>query len=117
MIHSVRFRNFNGLRDVAIGLDRFTVLVGQNGAGKTSVLEGIHHLTRLASTDPQRVFTGSADVGVIATRGAAGTFELALSGAFRGRRGDLSVSFASVEDYPFSDAYRIEAALGDRRYS
>src|SRR4051812_11977868 len=103
MIHSVRFRNFKALRDVEIALDRFTVLIGPNSSGKTSVLEGLHHLTRLASSEPRVVFEGSADVGVIASRGAEGTFELALSGAFRGRRGELSVSFAAIEDYPFTD--------------
>lgn len=117
MFHSVRFRNFKALRDVEIALDRFTVLIGPNNSGKTSVLEGLNHLTRLASTEPRAVFEGAADVGVIASRGAEGTFELAFTGTFRGRRGDLSVSFAAIEDYPFTDTYRVEATLGDQRFS
>ncbi len=117
MIHAVRFRNFKALRDVELDLDRFTILVGPNASGKTSVLEGLHHLTRLAATDPRRVFEGRADIGVIASRGAQGAFELGLSGTFRRKRGDLSISFASIEDYPFSDAYRIESRWGDRRSS
>lgn len=43
MIHirSVAFRNFRTLRDVAVPLGPSTVLVGQNNAGKTSVLQGL----------------------------------------------------------------------------
>jgi predicted ATPase len=117
MIHAVRFRNFKALRDVELQLDRFTVLVGPNASGKTSVLEGLHHLTRLASTDPRRVFEGRADVGVIASRGQQGALELGLEGTFRRKKGDLSVSFAAIEDYPFSDAYRLESRWGDRRFA
>lgn len=115
MIHAVRFRNFKALRDVELELDRLTLLVGPNASGKTSVLEGIHHLTRLASTDPRRVFEGSAGVGVIASRGAEGTLELAFSGTFRRKKGDLSITFASIEDFPFTDTYRVESRWGDRR--
>ncbi len=117
MIHAVRFRNFKALRDVELELDRFTVLVGPNASGKTSVLEGLHHLTRLAATDPRRVFEGRADVGVIASRGQQGSLELGLSGTFRRKRGDLSISFAAIEDYPFSDAYRLESRWGERRFA
>lgn len=117
MIHSVRFRNFKALRHVEMELDRLTVLVGPNASGKTSVLEGLHHLTRLASVDPRHVFAGAAGVGVIASRGAEGTLELAFSGTFRRKKGDLSVSFAAIEDYPFSDTYKLEARWGDRRFS
>jgi predicted ATPase len=117
MIHAVRFRNFKALRDVELELDRFTVLVGPNASGKTSVLEGLHHLTRLAATDPRRVFEGRANVGVLASRGAEGLFELALTGTWRRRKGDLAVSFNSIEDYPFSDTYRLESRWGDRRFS
>lgn len=50
MIHKAKFENFKGLKDVEVTFDsRFTVLVGPNGTGKTSVLEGIHAL--LTSAD------------------------------------------------------------------
>ncbi len=117
MIHAVRFRNFKALRDVEVGLDRFTVLVGPNASGKTSVLEGLHHLSRLAATDPREVFEGRSSLGVIASRGGQGTFELALSGTFRRKKGDLSISFSAIEDFPFSDTYRFESRWGDRRFS
>jgi energy-coupling factor transporter ATP-binding protein EcfA2 len=42
MIEKVEFHNFKALRDVSLDLERFTVLVGPNASGKTSVLEGLY---------------------------------------------------------------------------
>jgi hypothetical protein len=115
MIHSVRFRNFKALRSVDLDLERLTLLVGPNASGKTSALEGLALLTRLASQDPREVFVGPAAIGVVASRGATGALELAFSGAFRRKNADLSISFAAIEDYPFTDAFRLDARWGDRR--
>jgi predicted ATPase len=50
MIHRARFVNFKALRDVEATFDsRLTMLVGPNGCGKTSVLQGLHFLTQLAA--------------------------------------------------------------------
>jgi predicted ATPase len=44
MINKVQFHNFKALRDVTVDLTRLTVLVGPNGSGKTSVLQGLSYL-------------------------------------------------------------------------
>lgn len=41
MIRRVWFREFRALRDVDVTLEPLTVIVGPNGSGKTSILEGI----------------------------------------------------------------------------
>jgi recombinational DNA repair ATPase RecF len=41
MITQFRLENFKGHRDTPLALERFTVLVGDNGSGKTSVLEAL----------------------------------------------------------------------------
>src|SRR6185437_10115972 len=117
MIHAVRFCNFKALRDVDLELSRFTILVGPNASGKTSVLDGISYLTRLAATDPRHVFDGRASLGMIASRGAQGVFELALMGLFRKKKGELSISFSAIEDYPFSETYHLESRWGEKRLS
>jgi predicted ATPase len=114
VINSLRFRNFKALRRVDLTLERLTLLVGPNCSGKTTVLEGLHHLTRLAAEEPREVFTRAAAVGLIGSRGASGAFELALAGSFRARRGSLSIAFSSIEDFPFSSTYVLESRWGDR---
>jgi predicted ATPase len=47
MISKVSIRNFKCLRDVQIDLERFTVFVGPNASGKSSILQGIDFLCRL----------------------------------------------------------------------
>jgi predicted ATPase len=49
MIHQIKFQNFKALRDVEVTFESaLTVLVGPNGSGKTSVLQGMHALSQLA---------------------------------------------------------------------
>jgi predicted ATPase len=46
MISKVSIRNFKSLRDVQIDLERFTVFVGSNASGKSSILQGLDLLCR-----------------------------------------------------------------------
>jgi len=48
MITHFRIENFKGHRDTDLALERFTVLVGDNGSGKTSVLEALQLPGRLS---------------------------------------------------------------------
>jgi predicted ATPase len=114
VINSLRFRNFKALRRVDLGLERLTLLVGPSGSGKTSVLEGLHHLTRLAAEEPREVFTRASAMGLICSRGASGSFELGLAGSFRARRGSLSIALPTIEDFPFSSTCVLESRWGDR---
>lgn len=57
MIRKAKFENFKGLRDVEITFEsRFTVLVGPNGTGKTSVLQGLQLAERCVAEPVQEVF-------------------------------------------------------------
>ncbi|MCU0866955.1 MAG: ATP-binding protein [Planctomycetes bacterium] len=49
MITKVKFEGFKLLRDVEFALGRFNVIVGENGTGKSSILEGLHYLLQLAA--------------------------------------------------------------------
>jgi predicted ATPase len=49
MITKLTLDNFKGHRHTELDLGRFTVLVGPNGSGKTSVLEALHLMRRAAA--------------------------------------------------------------------
>jgi predicted ATPase len=49
MIDRVTFENFKSLENVSLELGRLTALVGPNGGGKSSVLQGIHLLSQLGT--------------------------------------------------------------------
>ncbi|HET7501734.1 MAG TPA: AAA family ATPase [Kofleriaceae bacterium] len=51
MIDRVHFENFKSLQDVTLDLGRLTALVGPNGCGKSSVLQGIRLLSQTAKTE------------------------------------------------------------------
>jgi len=49
MIESIEFTNFKALRNTILPLAPFTLLVGPNGSGKTSVLQALHKIATVAS--------------------------------------------------------------------
>jgi predicted ATPase len=48
VIQKVSFRNFKAYRSLDVELEPFTVLVGPNASGKTTLLEGLHHFSAVA---------------------------------------------------------------------
>lgn len=60
MIKRVEFRNFKSLWDVDLTLGRLTVLVGTNGAGKSSILQAIF-LARRAEEVPEEAWPLATD--------------------------------------------------------
>jgi AAA15 family ATPase/GTPase len=53
MIDRAHFENFKSLQNVTLHLERFTALVGANGCGKSSVLQGMYLLSQHAREAPQ----------------------------------------------------------------
>jgi len=80
MINKVEFRNFKALRDLSLDLERLTVLVGPNGSGKTSILEGLHCLAEFGCEEAIEV---SPQVRIpldVRTSGADGSISLCCLG-------------------------------------
>jgi ABC-type branched-subunit amino acid transport system ATPase component len=83
MIQTVHIRNYKSLQDVRVELERFTVFVGANGTGKTSVLEAIHNAVRAATGDPQKVFAHDRHGDWIYTKGGTGDLSIRCQAAGR----------------------------------
>jgi predicted ATPase len=96
MLRRVRVQNFKSLRDVSVELERFTVFVGANGSGKTSVLEAIHNAVRAATGDPQKVFAHERHGDWVYTRGGQGE----LSIRCKTNLGEFSVAASPPTGYP-----------------
>ena len=96
MIHKVHIQNFKCLRDVSVELERFTVFVGANGSGKTSVLEAMHNAVRAATGDPQKVFAHERHGDWVYTRGGVGDLSIRCETA----GGEFSIEATPPEGYP-----------------
>lgn len=89
MLARASFRNFKGLREVDVDLAPFTVIVGKNGAGKTSILQGIHYASQIgvrrAGEDESPagrlglLFSGRRDPRRLLTWPGHGTMQLTLT--------------------------------------
>jgi predicted ATPase len=96
MITKLSLRNFKCLRDVQIDLERFTVFVGANGSGKTSVLEAIHNAVRASTGDPQKVFAHERHGDWVYTRGGQGDLAIRC----RTPHGEFGVEASPPPGYP-----------------
>jgi predicted ATPase len=76
MIHKVHIQNFKCLREVSVELERFTVFVGANGSGKTSVLEAIDLAVRAATGSPEKVFGYERHCDWLYSRGGEGDLSI-----------------------------------------
>ena len=108
MITSVHVQNFKNLSDQTITLERFTVFVGANGSGKTSVLDAIHMGVRAAVGEPYKVFGYERHCDWLHTRGATDP----LSVTFTTPGGEFS-----VQAKPPGGPPPVPDQLGTRRWS
>lgn len=84
MIERASFTNFKSLRRVDVELGRFTVIVGPNGSGKTSILDGLYHLAQATKLPLVEVFNGVRAPPNLKSRSSTAPMRLALEGRFRG---------------------------------
>src|SRR3954468_13786044 len=76
MIGKVSFRNFKSLHDVHVDLERFTVFVGPNASGKSSILQALDLLCRTYRMDHLKNMEDEITQGL--SRGATSPVELAV---------------------------------------
>lgn len=101
MISKMSIHNFKCLRDVTIDLERFTVFVGPNASGKSSILQGLDLLCR--STHLQ-VMNLEGEFEQAKSRGSRDHIELTVeSGGKRCRY--RSASHGAAPDPPHGPAY------------
>ncbi|WP_438031539.1 AAA family ATPase [Sorangium sp. So ce204] len=82
MLQQVSFTNFKSLRRVDARLGRFMVIVGPNGSGKTSILDGLHYLARTTQAPLASVMRGTFDPPNLKSRGSTDAMRLAVTGSF-----------------------------------
>ncbi len=79
MLATFQLQDFKGHRDTEVPLGRFTMLVGDNGSGKTSVLEALW-LQGAIAPNPPAVLNGDWYPDDLLRRGAAGPIRFSSEG-------------------------------------
>jgi predicted ATPase len=98
MIQQVSFTNFKSLRRVDAHLGRFMVIVGPNGSGKTSILDGLHYLTQATRSPLARIMHGAFAPPNLKSRGSAGPMRLAAAGSFHDVNAEVGIIVECEDD-------------------
>jgi predicted ATPase len=119
MIRKFGLRNFKGHRDTQLEFGRFTMLVGDNASGKTSVLDALA-LQASLGVDPRSVLRGSA-VGDLLRRGSSGPIVFATEGMRRFEAWQMNFAFEIQTKSPGNAQEHwtivFDGALGQRAWS
>lgn len=102
MITHFRIENFKGHRDTNLALERFTVLVGDNGSGKTSVLEALQLPGRLGKN------VDDLALAELLRRGA-NHIQLSSDGSTHGQRWTSSLEVTMPGHSPWGNAWALKA--------
>lgn len=96
MIRKVSFRNFKAYRSLDMELEPFTVLVGPNASGKTTLLDGLHQLSSYAPwmENPGHNFPVPKS---IQSFGATAPVELAIEGKWLDTEGSARLVSSQSE--------------------
>ncbi len=113
MIDQVSFTNFKSLRRVDADLRRFMVIVGPNGSGKTSLLDGLHYLAQATQKPLASIMSGVFAPPNLLSRGAAEPMKLALSGCYHGVSAKIELAITCNDG---ADARPAWSAIVARRW-
>lgn len=93
MITSIRLQDFKGHRDTTVPLGRFTVLVGPNGSGKTSVLEALRGLAAALGSTPRPIFLADQEPADLLRRTSSGPVMITATSSYENKPWQLSLGF------------------------
>lgn len=98
MIHTLHLRNFKGIEAADLRFERFTVLVGPNASGKTSVLQALDLLSTFADPEVNRKHVIQEQGGVHAlSRTAEGSVEIRAGGVWLQKPGHLQLGWKTTK--------------------
>ncbi|EYF05200.1 AAA family ATPase [Chondromyces apiculatus] len=105
MIERAAFSNFKSLRAVSCTFERFTVIVGANGSGKTSILDGLHYLAQSTYRQLGQVLRGNWSPGNLRSRGTSDDTSLELGGSLDGHEMRVAIRVSIPENEPEASAW------------
>ncbi|MFS8067020.1 MAG: AAA family ATPase [Byssovorax sp.] len=114
MIDQVSFTNFKSLRRVDADLRRFMVVVGPNGSGKTSLLDGLEYLALALHMPLEVLFSGVFAPPNLLSRGADGPMRLALSCRVAGVAAAVDVVISCEDNVGSTWSASVMERLGEK---
>ncbi|HZH76268.1 MAG TPA: AAA family ATPase [Archangium sp.] len=121
MIQKVSFRNFRAYRSLDLELEPFTVLVGPNASGKTTLLEGFHLISSAARNKLGEWHARFSDERAVRSYGSNSPVALTASGVWGGTPGvvrlqGMAYSVHTSEGTEEHRAFEVSGEWGGRSF-
>lgn len=111
MIQTVSFRNFKAYRSLDLELEPFTVIVGPNASGKTTLLQGLQLVSGLAGEWLGSHGPAPVERSGLRSYGVSAPVEWSISGVWNGTEGT-----AQVKVEPNDQIANISGHWGGKRF-
>ncbi len=111
MIQKVSFRNYKAYRSLDLELEPFTVLVGPNASGKTTLLQGLQLVSGLAGEWLSDGGPIPVERAGLQSYGVSAPVEWSISGVWNGTEGT-----ARVVIEPSAQAANVSGVYGGKRF-
>ena len=99
IITRVVVRGFRSLENVAVDLDKVTVLVGPNGSGKSSFVDALAFLQQSLTASPQEAFQSRGGVEQVLTQTGQRPVTISIKVHIQSRApGDFAGTYFQIRD-------------------
>jgi energy-coupling factor transporter ATP-binding protein EcfA2 len=98
MIKRLKIQNFKSIREAEIDLERFTVFVGPNASGKTSILQAVQHLSWATAPNTKNEQLHALDFEDLGRRAEGTSIHIEGNGVWNGATGRLALTVNSTTD-------------------
>jgi len=118
MITRVSVKNYKSLADLDVELGPLTVLVGQNGAGKSNFVDVLRFVTESLVSGLERAIIDRGGISAIrryTSKGRPPHINVSLSFDFDGEQGEFAFELAGIGEGEY-EVRRESCALGNRGY-
>ena len=106
MITQFRLQDFKAHRDTSLALKQFTMLVGDNASGKTSVLQALH-LQMAAARNPQAMLGSRSTASELCRRGGPKKFTLVAINRVDENQIELELAIQQTDETDWLATFKI----------
>ena len=116
MIEKVQFRNFKAYRSLDLELEPFTVLVGPNASGKTTLLEGLELVSLAGALGALPNESSISEKEGMRSFGISSPVVIGIEGRWHGTHGTVNIRSEHLDEWGQPGRFLISGKIGEHEF-